>query len=547
MTLWKFFCYAKIVKIITLRPQVIIFTNVEKKYMNWKEYKKEIEETGELGENCYILGVDLGTTNTILSYMTKNTKEPVVVDVSGGFGRVPMPSVVQYRDDDDEWVIGEEAYRTMLLYPETTVRSAKRHMGTDVTFYMGGEILTPEEISAKILKHLVDHIYEFNPNAEIVGVVISVPYDFDDNAKKATIQAAKLAGLKETLISLIEEPKAAALALTRHQNINAGENILIFDFGGGTLDLTIFTVVEKTDNHIALKVISQGGASDHGGDIMDEVILKKFYEIIEEKTNITWEQISLENRLDLSVKSKDAKERLSKVKTHKVPFTFLPTPFMEQIKREEFNVMIEPFIEKTRKIVEKTLREAYTGPIYTTDIHRVVLEGGSCEMPWVREMLLTMFNEDTLYSSSSPALDISIGACYYAAIKMGLINLPDLNLNIDIDVTVPHDIGIELLKGGKPMFFKMIPRGTSYSLAKKSHNFLVSNKNDEPLQIKILERINKEDTLEGCVLIDTLVVDTEVFIARHASSMNIVDMEKNKIQWTLSIEEENGIVKGEIS
>ncbi|MCL1925236.1 MAG: Hsp70 family protein [Defluviitaleaceae bacterium] len=499
--------------------------------MNWKDYKKEIEKKGELGENCYILGIDLGTTNTILSYMTKNTKEPVVVDVSGGFGRIPMPSVVQYREEDDEWVIGEEAYRTMLLYPETTVRSAKRHMGTGVKFKISKKELSPEVISSKILIKLINHIHELNPNAEIAGVVISVPYDFDDNAKKATIHAAEIAGLKDNLICLIEEPKAAALALTRHQDINEGENILIFDFGGGTLDLTIFKVIEKTEMGISLKVISQGGASEHGGDIMDEVILKRFYEMIEQKTSITWEQIALENRLDLSQKSKDAKERLSKVKTHKVPFTFLPTPFMESIKREEFNLLIEPFIEKTRRIVEKTLIEAYPGAMLASDINRVVLEGGSCEMPWVREMLLTMFHSDTLYSSSSPALDISIGATYYAAIKMGFLNLPDLNLNIDFDVTVPHDIGIELLKGGKPTFFKMIPRGTSYSLAKKSHNFKVSSGTKETLQIKILERLNKEDKLEDCVLIDT---------------MSIENIEKNKIGLTLSVEEENGTVKGEI-
>ena len=499
--------------------------------MNWKEYRDEIYKNNSLNENWYILGIDLGTTNTILSYMTKHTKEPVIVDISGGFGKIPMPSVVQYRDDDKEWVVGEEAYRTMLLYPNTTVRSAKRHMGTSVTFEMGDESFTPEAINAKILKELVDQIYALNPNAEIAGVVISVPYDFDDNAKKATIIAAEIAGLKDKLIGLIEEPKAAALALTRYQPINEGENILIFDFGGGTLDLTIFKVTEKNKNMTSLKVISQGGAAKHGGDIMDEVILKKFYEIIEGKTGITPLEISLENKLDLSEKAKDAKERLSKVKTHKVPFTFLQSPFMESIKREEFNALIKPFIEKTRLIVERTLNEAYLGKILPNEISRVVLEGGSCEMPWVKDMLKEIFEPDTLYTSNSPALDISIGACYYAAIKMGLSDLPDLNINTQFDSAVPHDIGIELMKSGKPTFFKIIPRGTSYSLAKKSHNFSVSSKIKTSLEIRILERINKEDELENCIHIDTVKVEK---------------IEKNKIGLTISIEEENGTVKGEV-
>ena len=511
--------------------------------MNWKDYKEEIYKNGTLEDDWYILGVDLGTTNTILSYMTKHTKEPVIVDISGGFGKIPMPSVVQYRDDDNEWVVGEEAYRTMLLYPNTTVRSAKRHMGTNTKFQMGDLSFTPEQLSAKILKELIDHIYSLNPNAEIAGIVISVPYDFDDNAKKSTVEAVRIAGFENKLISLIEEPKAAALALTRHQPINEGENILIFDFGGGTLDLTIFRVTEKTKNMTSLKVISQGGAANHGGDIMDEVILKKFYEIIENKTGTTSDEISLENKLDLSEKAKDTKERLSKVKTHKVPFTFLHSPFMEPIKREEFNELIEPFIEKTKRIVEKALNEAYAGKLLPSEISRVVLEGGSCEMPWVRDMLKEIFGPEILYTSNSPALDISIGACYFAAIKMGLTDLPDLNINVDFDSAVPHDIGIELMKSGKPIFFKIIPRGTSYSLAKKSYNFFVYNEDGDedntkkPLEIKVLERINKDDELEKCVHIQT-------FKLEKLEKTNKSD--KNKIGLTISVEEENGTVKGEV-
>ncbi|MCL2422172.1 MAG: Hsp70 family protein, partial [Defluviitaleaceae bacterium] len=185
--------------------------------MNWEAYKQQIEARGSLPEDWYIIGIDLGTTNSVISYWDNTNTRPEPIDISNGFGKIPLPSVVQYREDDDtdngesqsEWVIGEEAYRSMKIYPETTVRSAKRLMGTQQTFTLGGREYLPEDISTKILQELVDHVQHVNPKAEIAGLVVSVPYDFDDAAKKATMRACELADLSDKLICLIEEPKAA--------------------------------------------------------------------------------------------------------------------------------------------------------------------------------------------------------------------------------------------------------------------------------------------------------------------------------------------------
>ena len=209
--------------------------------MNWSEYKEQIENKGRLSEDYYILGIDLGTTNSIISYWDVVNGRPEPIDISNGFGKIPMPSVVQYRKEDDEdgeWVIGEEAFRSMKIYPETTIRSIKRKMGTNETINIDGKDYLPEEISAKILTELIEHCKGLNPKAEIAGLVVSVPYDFDDAAKKATMKACELAGLSENLICLIEEPKAAALAYNFRHQLNQDEKIMVFDFGGGTLDIT---------------------------------------------------------------------------------------------------------------------------------------------------------------------------------------------------------------------------------------------------------------------------------------------------------------------
>lgn len=514
--------------------------------MNWEDYKKNILETGELSENWYILGIDLGTTNSIISYWSNNTNKPEPIDISNGFGKIPLPSVVQYRTNDNiegEWVIGDEAYRSMKIYPETTIRSIKRKMGTNEEIEIAGKKYLPEEISAKIIMELIEHCYNFNPKSEIAGIVVSVPYDFDDAAKKATIRAVEIAGLSDKLICLIEEPKAAALAYNFRHNLKFNEKIMVFDFGGGTLDITIFHVKEKDDNVIKLQVISEGGEAYHGGDNIDEAILTECYKFIQNKTGQNKNDIDIENQIELIVRSRDAKERLSGVKQFRIPFTFCIPPFVEQLSRDDFEELINPFIEKTRKLVLKTLRESYTGSILPDDISRVLLEGGSSQMPWVKDMLNAIFNdENKIYSSEKPALDISLGATYYAAMKMGILNIPDIKSerkNVEFEVTVPHDIGIEVQKGSNKYFFTMIRRGTSYILAKKSHIFTLSGETEEDMttfELKIMERINTNDTVENCKLIGEVEMRG---LPKRPSG-------KTHISVTLLVEEEGGLVKGYI-
>jgi len=511
--------------------------------LNWETYRNQILETGTCPEDWYILGIDLGTTNSVISYWDNTTGKPEAIDVSNGFGKIPLPSVVQYRKDDDgeEWVIGEEAYRSMKIYPETTVRSIKRKMGTNTTVRLGGKDYLPEEISAKILTELVNHAQAMNPKAEIAGLVVSVPYDFDDAAQKATVRACELAGLADKLICLIKEPNAAALAYNFRHMLNTGERIMVFDFGGGTLDITLFNVAERTDNLIKIQVISQGGDAQHGGDDVDDALIEACGNFIYKKTGQAASDLAIENQVELGTRAREAKERLSGVKQFRIPFTFCIPPFVEQLTREEFHNLIKPFIEKTRKLVLKALRETYTGSLTPNDIDRVLLEGGSSQMPWVREMLLDIFcDEAKIYSSERPALDISLGATYYAAMKMGLLSHPDIEsekISVEFEVTVSHDIGLEIDNGVRKSFFPMIRRGTPYPLAKKSHVFTLSGKTVEEmtgLDLKILERLQLDDPFEACKLIGEVSIKG---LPKRPSG-------KTKLRITLMVEEEGGLVRG---
>ena len=515
--------------------------------MHWENYRKEIETKG-LPEDWYILGIDLGTTHSVISYWDNANTRPEAIDISNGFGKIPLPSVVQYRegegaDDNEEWVIGEEAYRSMKMYPETTVRSIKRKMGTNQTVRLGSKDYLPEEISAKILKELTDHAQNLNPKAEIAGLVVSVPYDFDDAAQKATMRACEMAGLSDKLICLIKEPNAAALAYNFRNNLKKDERIMVFDFGGGTLDITLFHVAERDEARIKLAVISQGGEAAHGGDDVDAVLVEACANFIHAKTGQALHDLAIENQVELIARAREAKERLSGVLRFRIPFTFCIPPFVEQITREDFHKLIDPFINKTRKLVLKALRETYTGSLTPDDIDRVLLEGGSSQMPWVREMLLDIFSDEhKIYSSERPALDISLGATYYAAMKMGLLAHPDMEtekVTVDFEVTVPHDIGLEIDNGVEKKFFAMIRRGTFYALAKKSHVFTLSGKTEEEmtgLSLKILERVQADDPYENCKVIGEVAI----------SGLPVRPSGKTKLKITLMVEEEGGLVRGQV-
>ena len=518
-------------------------------------YRKHIEETGKLPEDWYILGIDLGTTNSVISYWDASAGRPEAIDVSNGFGKIPLPSVVQYRDEtapsaqhtgavEEEWVIGEEAFRSMKIYPETTVRSIKRKMGTNETIKLGKKNYLPEEISAKILEELINHAQNMNPKAEIAGLVVCVPYDFDDAAQKATMRACGIAGIADKLICLIKEPNAAALSYNFKHRLEQGENVMVFDFGGGTFDITIFHVKERDAKRINLQVISQGGEAYHGGDDVDNFLIKACGDFVKAKTSQDASTLAVENQVELALRAREAKERLSGVGTFRIPFTFCIPPFVQQFTREEFHTLITPFIEKTRKLVLKALRETYAGSLTPDGIDRVILEGGSAQMPWVREMLLDIFgDEEKIYSSEKPALDISFGATYYAAMKMGLLSHPDIEsekISVDFEVAVPHDIGLEIEgAGGKKQFFPMIRRGTSYALAKKSHVFTLSGDTAEEmtgLDLRILERVQQDDPFDACKLIGEVSIKG---LPERPSG-------KTKLRITLMVEEEGGIVRGQV-
>ncbi len=509
--------------------------------MDFNYYRKKIIEEKKYDDNWFILGIDLGTTNTVVSYWNAKKDKPVTIDMSDGFGKIPMPSVVQYREESKEWIVGYEAYNTLKIYDETTIRSVKRKMGTDENISLGSIQSTPEEITAKILNKIIDACYKLNPNAEIAGVIITVPYSFDNSAKRATLKACEIAGIKENIVALVEEPKAATLAYSLRCDLVKDEKVLVFDFGGGTLDLTLFKVSQSDENNVMLNVISEGGKAFHGGDNIDEILLTEAFKLINQKTGKSKTEINNQHKVDLFLKVVDGKERLSKMQKTKIPYTFCVPPFIQSLTKEEYESLIFDFIEETRNIVLKCLKDAYDGAIMPSDLDKIILLGGSSKNIWVKDLLTNIFkDEKKVYVSEKPALDISTGATYLCAMKMGIINEKNISSTrreVQFETVVPHDVGLIIKRGTKKKFVPLIQRGTPYQLAKKSKTFTLSANTEDEMtvfDIKFFERINVNDDLKDCRLIGEVSFCN---LPKRPSG-------KTKLKITVTVSEESGLLKG---
>lgn len=422
--------------------------------------------------SSYVLGIDLGTTNCAAGIYRKGKTEIININ-----GTKTMPSAMSVLKDG-EILVGNQAKSRSLIAPESTVLSIKRHMGTDWTKEfeeIPGKVFSPVEVSAEILMKLIDGVVQ-NETAKLGGTpkyaVICVPANFNDAQKKATKLAGELANL-ETL-TLLEEPIAAAYAYAiERERI---QTVLVYDLGGGTFDVSILEVDSTGDANKQFKVLAKEGIQKLGGDDFDQRIMERVAGEFTKASNID----ILDQDKDQGISSKKIREAQQKLleaviaakhELSEATKTTIDIPNIIQdetgqphhidnfeITREQFNEEIRDLILQTKDSVEKALS---TAKLEIEDIDRIILVGGSCKIPLVKEMLHEMFGKEP-YSDTDPDTAIARGAAILGATMM----LPDPELErpkedtpefvIDIDNIVTHNLGIEVV-GGK--FSCLIPKG----------------------------------------------------------------------------------------
>ncbi len=408
-----------------------------------------------------IVGIDLGTTNSLVAYLDATTGQPKCIP--GPYGDTLCPSVVSL-DPNGRLVVGEPARRRLLTQPERTIYSVKRLMGRGpadvrdelklfpfridpssknvIRVMLGDRVLTPPEISAFILRELKNWAEAYF--GETVGrAVITVPAYFNDAQRQATKDAGKIAGLE--VLRLVNEPTAAALAYGLHEKQRG--RVAVYDLGGGTFDISILKLISTDDGDI-FQVLSTNGDTHLGGDDIDNLLQAFVHERILQHDQLDFSphgELAQELRKALI----DVKHQLSESETAPLRFA-LPNGkiFTQEFTRGALDALIRPVVDRTMGPVKQALADAQLKP---AEMDEVVLVGGTTRTPLIRRTVQEFFDRQP-HIELDPDEVVALGAAVQA-------NILDRGVKtmLLLDVT-PLSLGIETYGGA---LAKIIPRNST--------------------------------------------------------------------------------------
>ena len=410
-----------------------------------------------------IIGIDLGTTNSVVAVMEGG--EPTVITTQEG-GRL-TPSVVGFTKNGER-LVGQLAKRQAVSNPERTISSIKRHMGTKYTVTIDGKDYTPEQISAMILEKMKGDAERYL-GEKVTEAVITVPAYFNDSQRQATKDAGRIAGLDVKRI--ITEPTAAALAYGIDKSDD--KTVLVYDLGGGTFDVSI---LELGDGVFEVK--STTGDTHLGGDDFDHRIMDWMTDEFKKQNGIdlTGDKMAMQRIREAAEK---AKIELSSMMTTNINLPFItagangPQHLDMDLTRAKFDSMTSDLVDRTIQCVHTALSDA---KMTVNDIDKILLVGGSSRIPAVQEAIKRVLGKEPAHGVN-PDECVAVGAAIQAGVLAG--DVKDVLL---LDVT-PLSLGIETMGG---VFTRIIDRNTTIPTSKKQI-FSTATDNQPSVDIHVLQ------------------------------------------------------------
>lgn len=448
-----------------------------------------------MNQSDKIIGIDLGTTNSVLAVIQDGL--PVLLPVNG---ERLLPSVVGIAPSG-EVVVGTPARNQWVVAPERTVRSIKRKMGKAETVGMAGQTYTPQEISAFILKDMREAAQAVL-GEDVRRAVITVPAYFDETQRQATLEAGEIAGLMVERI--INEPTASALAYGYGLAGDQHLKVLVYDLGGGTFDVSIIELHSGV-----VDVLATAGDNLLGGDDFDERLAAMLADEFAEEHDIDLRQHH-QAWARLLRAAEEAKIELSSAPFAEIKLEYIltrdrkgyPLHIQREVERPEFEELIADLLGRTITLVRKALEDAKLRP---NDIERVLLVGGSTRIPAVWELIVAQMGQEP-HIEIDPDAAVALGA----AVQAGIIAGEEIDA-ILVDVT-PYSLGIETAQvgyGGRlyaDLFTPLVRRNTTVPV-QKSQMFTTIVPGQEQIRINVYQGENptaSQNVLLGDFMIEGL-------------------------------------------
>jgi len=422
-----------------------------------------------MAKNEYVVGIDLGTTNSVIAWIKPDGAVEVIPNAEGAR---TTPSIVSFTKSG-EIIVGEPAKRQLILNSDRTIKSIKRKMGSDYKVRIDDKEYTPQEISALVLKKLKKDAEEYL-NGDIKKAVITCPAYFNDAQRQATKEAGIIAGLE--VLRVINEPTAAALAYGLDK-MEGEKKVLVYDLGGGTFDVSILEIGGGV-----IQVISTSGNNHLGGDDFDQRIIDYLADEFKKQYGVDLrnDKQALQRLSDAAEKAKI--ELSSKFETDiSLPYITAtaggPLHLEMKLTRAMFESLTRDLVEKTREPVERALNDAKLMP---QDIDEIILVGGMTRVPMVQKFIKDIFGKDP-NKSVNPDEAVAIGAAIQAAILGGTEGAKDKDVVL-VDVT-PLTLGVEV-KGG--LLEPVIQRNTTIP-TKKSKTFTTAEDGQTSVEVRVYQ------------------------------------------------------------
>jgi molecular chaperone DnaK len=479
--------------------------------------------------NEIIVGIDLGTTNSEVAVIKEG--QPVVI--ADAAGNKILPSFVGVANDG-AILVGEAARNQYTVFPERTIKSIKRKMGSDEVVNLAGAEYRPQEISAMILKRLKE-VAEADLGQPIDKAVITVPAYFNDAQRQATREAGEIAGLE--VVRMINEPTAAALSYeTGHQE---GKRILVYDLGGGTFDVSIVEIQQGV-----VEVVASHGNNHLGGDDFDQKIVEFLCDTLAGQHGIQVDELADAGQI---------KARLlraataAKIALSSRPFVMIeeeyltsqdevPVHLSVELSRSAYEEMIMPFIDETLDALHIALKDA---GLKVSDIEEILLVGGSTRTPLVAQMLGAEVGLEPR-SEVDPDLCVATGA----AIQAGMLAGEEVSAVL-VDIT-PYTFGTSVLGelDGMPypfVYAPIIKRNTPIPVTKSEVFFTVSE-NQPQVDVEIYQ--GEERDAKKNILIGEFTIQGLSKAPAHSPIVMELSLDVNGVLQVTAIEKKSGLKKG---